>query len=98
MARKHIFLDAEFAGTWKESYQKLQYEQQKAVDKAVIAIITGKTTPGMRLKPIEPSKYYCEARINDGDRVVFRTEHNLASFVDIVPHDLINKYSQSKTK
>ena len=54
----------------------------------------GEGTPGMRIKPIEPEKYYNEARINDGDRIVHRIDAGTVFFVDVVPHDQINKYGR----
>jgi hypothetical protein len=48
----------------------------------------------MRVKPIEPEKYYNEARINDGDRIVFRAEHETVWFVDVIPHDHIARYGK----
>lgn len=95
MAKKHSFLNAEFSDQWKKSYVKLQNEQKKGVDKVVMAIIKSETTPGMRLKPIEPSKYYDEARANAGDRVVHQIANGTAYFVDIVPHDDINRYGRA---
>ena len=50
----------------------------------------------MRIKPIEPDKYYNEARINDGDRLVHRIERGTVYFVDIVSHDLIAKYGRQR--
>ncbi len=95
MAKIHSFLNAEFSDQWKESYVKLQNDQKKGVDKVVMAIIKRETTPGMRVKPIEPSKYYDEARANDGDRVVHHVLKGTAYFDDIVPHDAINKYGRA---
>ena len=54
----------------------------------------GEVTPGMRIKPIEPEKYYNEARINDGDRIVHRIDAGTVFFADVVPHDQINKYGR----
>lgn len=96
MARKHSFLGARFTKQWEESYEKLQNDQRRGTDKVVMAIIKGEMTPGMEPKPIEPSKYYNAARINSGDRVVYRIEDGLATFNDIVPHDLINKYAHPR--
>jgi hypothetical protein len=48
----------------------------------------------MRIKPIEPEKYYNEARINDGDRLVFRVESGCVWFVDVVEHDDIDRYGK----
>ena len=95
MARKHQFLSAEFSQRWEESYAKLQNDQKKGVDKAVMALIKSEITPGMRIKPIEPSKYYDEARANDGDRIIHRISEGTAYFFDIVPHDEIKKYGHA---
>lgn len=94
MAREHRFLAAEFSERWQESYAKLQIQQKNGTDKVVMAIIKGETTPGMRIKPVEPAKYYDEARCTDADRVIHRIKDGTVLFVDIVPHDQINKYAQ----
>ena len=60
----------------------------------VMALIKQEITPGMRIKPIEPEKYYDEARINDGDRIVFRIEGGTIWFVDVITHDEIGKYGK----
>lgn len=98
MARKQTFFGTEFSEPWKESYHKLQSEEQKAADKVLLRIVKGQPTPGDRIKPIQPSKYYNEARINSGDRIVYRIEDGVVYFVDIVPHDLINKYAHAPKK
>ncbi|MEP6509055.1 MAG: hypothetical protein ABJC63_12600 [Gemmatimonadales bacterium] len=97
MARKHAFLNAEFTDRWKESYQLLQFPEQNGVDKVVIALLK-QNTPGMRVKPIEPDKYYFEARINDGDRLIHRTHEGTIYFIDIVTHDDIAKYSRGRSR
>ena len=96
MAKKHTFLTACFSESWRESYQKLQLDEQKATDKVLLRIVKGQTTPGDRIKPIQPSKYYNEARISDGDRIIHRIDNGVVYFVDIVPHDLISKYAQPR--
>src|SRR5215213_2367138 len=94
MARKHPFLDAQFSEQWKESYQRLQHAQQHSIDKVVMALLKQQATPGMRIKPIEPEKYFYEARINDGDRLIHRVHGGTVYFVDIVTHDEIGKYGR----
>ena len=59
-----------------------------------MALMKQEPTPGMRVKPIEPDKYFYEARINDGDRLVFRIDEGRVWFVDIVEHDHIDRYSR----
>ena len=72
MARKQQFLHAEWTDRFRESYAKLRATEQKRADCACLAIIKGEVTPGMRIRPIEPGKYFHEARMNDGDRTVNR--------------------------
>ena len=95
MARKKAFSGAEWSRRWDKSYQNLNHEQQKGVDKIVIALLKQQPTPGMRIKPVEPEKYYNEARANDGDRVIHRIEGGKVWFVDIVAHDDIGRYGQA---
>ena len=94
MARKQGFLAADFPKQFDETYAALQ--QQSGADKVILAPLKGQPTPGMRIKPIEPDKYYHEARLNDGDRLVHRIEGGTVYFVDIVSHDLIAKYGRQR--
>ena len=94
MARKQQFLDAVWTDQFRESYAKLPANEQKSADRVTFAIMKGELTQGMRIKPIEPEKYYNEARINDGDRIVHRIDAGTVFFADVVPHDQINKYGR----
>ena len=94
MARKQPYLNAAWTEQFKESYAKLQANEQKSVDRVALAIMKGEVTPGMRIKAIEPEKYYNEARLNDGDRLVHRVQDGTVYFVDVVSHDQINKYGR----
>ena len=96
MARKQPFLDIEFAEQFKKSYSGFQSKEQDRIGELVIALAKGVSTPGMRIKPIEPEKYYLEARVNDGDRVVFRIENATLLLADVVPHDLISRYGRRR--
>jgi hypothetical protein len=94
VARRDRFLAAEFSKRWDRTYQGLTPSQQRAIDDVVIALMKQKPTSGMRVKPVQPEKYYHEARINSGDRVVFRTAQDTMWFVDIVEHDHIGRYGK----
>lgn len=94
MARKQAFLVAVWADVWKESYAKLSAERQRACDEVAMALIKQTTSSGLRIKPIQPAKYYLEARINSGDRVIFRLAEGTIFFVDIVAHDDISRYGK----
>ena len=95
MPPKTVFLGAEWSRRWDKSYQTLTHEQQKGVDKVVIALLKQQPTPGMRIKPVEPETYYNEARANSGDRVIHRIENGRVWFVDIVVHDDIGRYGKA---
>ncbi|HEV7518759.1 MAG TPA: hypothetical protein VGR07_20875 [Thermoanaerobaculia bacterium] len=94
MAHKQTFLAAEWSEPWKESYAKLSAERQVACDQAAIALIKQLASSSLRIKPIHPEKYYLEARINSGDRIVFRVEEGTIFFVDVVHHDGISRYGK----
>ena len=94
MARKQTFLAAVWSDLWKESYAKLSAERQVACDEAARAMIKQNAASGLRIKPIQPAKYYLEARINSGDRIVFRLAEGMVFFVDVVAHDDISRYGK----
>ncbi len=94
MARKQAFLAAVWSDRWKESYAELSPERQKTCDSAALALIKQEVSPGLRVKPIQPDKYYWEARMNSGDRIVFRIESGTILFVDVVKHDDISRYAR----
>jgi hypothetical protein len=98
MAHKQTFLPAEWSEQWKSSYAKLTADRQAACDKAVIALIKRMPSPGLRIKPIQPEKYYSEARLNSGDRVIFRVEDGVIFFVDVIQHDDIGRYGRAPSR
>ena len=94
MAVKQTFLAARWSERWKESYAALAADRQAACDRAAIALMKREDSPGLRVKPIQPDKYYNEARINSGDRIVFRIEEGTIMFIDVVKHDDIDRYGR----
>jgi Txe/YoeB family toxin of Txe-Axe toxin-antitoxin module len=88
------FLGAAWSRRWAKAYAALSVDQKKGTDKVVIALIKQEPTPGMRVKPIEPDKYFYEARINDGDRLVFLVEDGKVWFVEVIAHDDIGRYGR----
>lgn len=59
-----------------------------------MALIKQTSSSGLRIKPIQPAKYYLEARINSGDRIIFRLAEGTVFFVDVVTHDDISRYAK----
>ena len=98
MPPKTTFLAAEWSERWKASYSRLSADRQGSCDRAAIALIRGQSSPGLRVKAIQPEKYYLEARLNQGDQIVFRLESGTFYFVDVVSYDEIDRYGRSKRR
>jgi mRNA-degrading endonuclease RelE of RelBE toxin-antitoxin system len=94
VAEKQTFLQAVWSEDWKQSYAALSSDRQRSCDHAAMALIKRESSSGIRVKPIQPEKYYFEARINSGDRIIFRVEGGTVYFVDIVKHDDIDRYGR----
>ncbi len=94
MAEKQVLLRAVWSENWKRAYRALRADRQASCDRAALALIRRESSPGLRVKPIRPEKYYLEARIGSGDRIVFRVESGTVFFVDIVEHDDIVRYGR----
>ena len=94
MARKQAFLAAVWSDVWKEGYARLSAERQAACDEIAMALIKQTSSSGLRIKPIQPTKDYLEARINSGDRIIFRLAAGTIFFVDVVTHDDISRYGK----
>ncbi len=96
MPSRQTFLGADWSERWKKSYAQLEPHRQAACDRAAIALIKKENLPGLRVKPIQPEKYYLEARLNQGDRIIFRVETGTIFFADVVTHDEIARYGKRK--
>jgi hypothetical protein len=94
MARKKTFLNARWSNRFRQSYARLSHDRQRGVDRVALGLIKQEVTPGMRIKPIQPEKYYQEARINEGDCLIFRIESETVWCVDVVEHDDIDRYGK----
>ncbi len=88
------FLPAVFVGRWNESYANLIADLQTASDRAVVELIKQQYSSGLRVKPMHPEKYYVEACISSGHRIIFRLEEGTIYFVDVVSHDDISRYGR----
>jgi hypothetical protein len=94
VAPSPLFPTAIFSYRFKASYTRLSAEKQRDCDQAVLSLIKGLESPGLRIKPIQPDKHYLEARMGSGDRVVFRREAGQLLIIDIVTHDEIARYGR----
>jgi hypothetical protein len=75
-----------------KSRRSLSEAAQSECDDALEALRLGQSSSGLRIKPILPGKHYLEARVNRGDRIIFRREGNKLLIIDVVSHDEIKRY------
>lgn len=88
------FGQLEFTAQFEKSYGKLGPETQKQCDEAIAQLLQSIPRPGLRLKPILPSKQFWEARLNKGDRLILLPRGAVALVIDVVKHDDIAKYGK----
>jgi hypothetical protein len=88
------FLSVWWSESWKASYAALPADRQSSCDRVILTLIKGIDSAGLNVKPIQPEKYYLEARINSGDRIVFRVDQGTIYFIDLVKHDDIARYGR----
>jgi len=94
VAHKQAFLAVAWSEHWKENYARLPADRQAACDRTAMELVKQRASAGHRIKPILPDKYYWEARISSGDRIIFRLEGGTIFFVDLVKHDDISRYAR----
>jgi hypothetical protein len=94
MIRRQVFLTAHWSEKWQMSYPALSPDRQSSCDRAMVALIKRQDSPGLRIKPILPDKFFLEARISSGERIVFRIEGGAIFFVDVIAHDEIGRYGR----
>jgi len=95
VARKQPFLGAAWSSRWDKSYQKLNHEQQKGVDKRCHRPAEATAYARDAHQTRGAGEVLHEARANDGDRVIHRIEDRKVWFVDIVVHDDIGRYGKA---
>jgi len=94
VARHVVLLNTTWTERYKKRYTDLAPPDQQSADRVALAIMKGETTPGMRVRPIQPEKVFYEARLDDGDRIIFRMSDGMIYFEDIVSHDEIGRYGK----
>ncbi len=87
-------LEVEYHERFRQHYSSLPPARQAACRRVIGSLIQRQSLPGARVRPILPEKRYFEARISQGDRLVFRIEGGVLLLIDIVVHDDIARYGR----
>ncbi|HEU4454867.1 MAG TPA: hypothetical protein VFR81_17505 [Longimicrobium sp.] len=80
---------------FEAAFRALDKSRRKQAAKAVDLLFNNPAHPGLEAHPIKPDKYFWEAYINTGDRLVYYPDGSLLDLVDIVKHDDIGKYGKA---
>ncbi len=93
MTRERGELEVAYGRRFEERLRRLPESRRTACLRVIEALARQEPTPGMRVKPILPGKFYSEARISSGDRLIFRTADGILHLIDVVTHDDIVRYA-----
>lgn len=93
MTRERRELEVSYGKRFEQRLRELPEARRTPCLRVIEALARQEPTPGMRVKPILPGRFYSEARISSGDRLVFRTSQGVLHLIDIVTHDDIVRYS-----
>lgn len=70
----------------------LQKTQLKQLQKQLLRLQQDPAHPSLAVHQIQPDKYYWEAYLNRGDRIIYIPDGTNLVLVDIVSHDDIDRY------
>lgn len=86
------FKTVEVTARFEKSVAKLQKPQRDQVWAKAKLLFDNPAHPSLKAHSIKPDKYYHEAYVNTGDRIVYIPEGSHLVLVDVVPHDDIDRY------
>ena len=95
MNRPRVDLPVSYGSRFEQRLRSLPEARRTSCLRVIEALARQEPTPGMRVKPILPGRFYSEARISSGDRLIFRVADGVLHLIDVVSHDDIVRYSAS---
>ncbi len=78
-----------------KSYRSFPASIRTQIDKSISLLMSNPAHPGLESHPIQPDRYYWEAYVNRGVRLIYRAEGSHLKIVDVVTHDDIGRYSRA---
>jgi hypothetical protein len=88
------FLVVRETDTYKVAVAGLQKGQRDQLGTRVALLIQDRAHPSLKAHSVKPDKYYWEAYLNKGDRIIYIPDGSTLILVDVVPHDDISRYSK----
>lgn len=88
------FKTLETTQQYKEAVANLQPAARKQVAAHARLLFENPAHPSLRTHSIKPDKYYWEAYVNRGDRIIYIPEGSHLVLIDVVSHDDIGRYAR----
>lgn len=88
------FQTLEITEQYKGAVARLQQSVLKQVAARAKLLFENPAHPSLKAHSIKPDKYYWEAYVNRGDRIIYIPEGSHLVLVDVVTHDDIRRYSK----
>jgi mRNA-degrading endonuclease YafQ of YafQ-DinJ toxin-antitoxin module len=86
------FSTTETGPRFEKSYRHFPASVRKQIDKSISHLTSNPAHPGLESHPIKPDRYYWEAYVNKGVRLIYRPQGSHLVLVDVVTHDDIKRY------
>jgi mRNA-degrading endonuclease YafQ of YafQ-DinJ toxin-antitoxin module len=88
------FTAAERTRRYDKAVAGLQPNQRKQLQTRLKLLIQDPAHPSLNAHTVKPDKYYWEAYLNEGDRIIYHPRGSTLVLVDIVTHDEIGRYGR----
>lgn len=88
------FASSERTRRFDKAVAGLQPAQRKQLQKQLAQLLHDPSHPSPEAHQIKPDKYYWEAYLNKGDRIIYIPQGSHLVLVDVVTHDDISRYGK----
>lgn len=88
------FTTVERTRRFDKAVDGLQSAQRKQLQKQLAQLLQDPSHPSLAAHQIKPDKYYWEAYLNKGDRIIYIPAGSHLVLVDVVTHDDIGRYGK----
>ncbi len=94
MTSSRAELQVSYGSRFEQRLRGLPVARRLSSLRVIEALARHQPTPGMRIKPILPGKFYSEARISSGDRLIFRIARGVLYLIDLVTDEEITEIAR----
>jgi len=88
------FKTADQTARFVTAFTTLEANERKRALAKIELLIGNPAHPSLKTHPVKPDRYYWEAYLNKGDRIIYIPQGSHLVLVDIVAHDDIARYAK----